>query len=708
MQKHRKHLLGLGITLVLSLLFLWIFYKSVLLSPNSYMFGTSGDGMKNYYTYAYHIVHDTSYVHFQGMNYPYGELHVFTDGNPSLSNPLKVIYQIFPGIKEYLIGIYNLWTLFGFVVAAGFLYLIIYHFTKDVWWSMLGGISVMLLSPQWIRIETNYALSSPFFIAMIFYFLLRWHKNPTWQNLLFSALSMFWVYWIHPYLGVIGSMAAGSFWLFFLLTTKPRKSGTYLLGLLISTLLPMLIYYGIVKIWDIHPNRLSSPPGFFLYQANYDSVFRTKLIPGKWLNFGEYKPKHWEGVIYIGTATRLILAVLFFYFLYRIIISKPYFLPKELVAMLFAGVISLLFGMGIPFNQYPELVNYVPLVKQFRSLARFAWTFYYIIGIFAIVFTHYLIGTKHRLLRSSILLAITLLFFWDSYTMHKHVSNKISKEPNWFLEKLKSKMKLERISPEQYQAIIPFPFFHIGSGEIKKIPYAWIRTATLITSFHTGLPTFASETARISMDETKVIRNLISPLDVSKELAPKLPNRKKLLVISQGRELNEFEEYYLNKSKPITELYSELPCEAILNKDTFFKPLPKDTLLFLTFDEKETPIKFQGKGAYYTKRARYNIIKKYKKGEVPPGIYRASCWVYLPDINNPKKYYAVPLIAETNEWVHLDLHHIDMIYGDWVYVSRVFKVPEDFKGQVAFLFFDENSLKILKIIDNLLVYRLSK
>lgn len=58
------------------------FYGKMLLHPNEYVFKSTGDGLKNYYTYAYHIKHDTSATEVEAMNYPYGENFLYTDNHP--------------------------------------------------------------------------------------------------------------------------------------------------------------------------------------------------------------------------------------------------------------------------------------------------------------------------------------------------------------------------------------------------------------------------------------------------------------------------------------------------------------------------------------------------------------------------------------------------------------------------------------------------
>ena len=76
-----------------SLVIVAFFYGRILLSPNQYMFGTTGDAIKNYYTYAYYISHNDSYTNFEGMNYPYGESFLYTDCHPILASAASFLLQ---------------------------------------------------------------------------------------------------------------------------------------------------------------------------------------------------------------------------------------------------------------------------------------------------------------------------------------------------------------------------------------------------------------------------------------------------------------------------------------------------------------------------------------------------------------------------------------------------------------------------------------
>ena len=70
---------------------LFYFYHDILLSPNDYLTADWGDGVKAYAVFIGHLKNDTTYTNYQNMNYPYGQTHIFTDGQTGIANTFKFI-----------------------------------------------------------------------------------------------------------------------------------------------------------------------------------------------------------------------------------------------------------------------------------------------------------------------------------------------------------------------------------------------------------------------------------------------------------------------------------------------------------------------------------------------------------------------------------------------------------------------------------------
>ena len=70
--------------LLLATAVLLILYGPYVLHPNAYLFAAGGDGLKNYYSAAYYVKYDAGGI-LSGMNYPYGEVVTFADGQLGLT-----------------------------------------------------------------------------------------------------------------------------------------------------------------------------------------------------------------------------------------------------------------------------------------------------------------------------------------------------------------------------------------------------------------------------------------------------------------------------------------------------------------------------------------------------------------------------------------------------------------------------------------------
>ena len=107
----REHFLPL----VLALSWLALFWRDWILHAPSRMLMHGGvDGIKNYYTLSWFLEHNVSWTTFEGMNHPYGDLTVYTDGHPLLAWILRLL-----GVGGGdAVGILNLVLLFSLVPAT--------------------------------------------------------------------------------------------------------------------------------------------------------------------------------------------------------------------------------------------------------------------------------------------------------------------------------------------------------------------------------------------------------------------------------------------------------------------------------------------------------------------------------------------------------------------------------------------------------------
>ena len=142
----------LFLVLLIGVAFISFYYGEIAFHLNDKLTSVHGDGIKNYYTYAYHIKHSASFHTFDGMLHPYGDLHIFTDGHTFLAWIIKALAHWFPSISNYSIGFLNFFLIWTPLLTLGALYLLLRSFKQDPFVSAIFALGIMLMAPQFDRL----------------------------------------------------------------------------------------------------------------------------------------------------------------------------------------------------------------------------------------------------------------------------------------------------------------------------------------------------------------------------------------------------------------------------------------------------------------------------------------------------------------------------------------------------------------------------
>ncbi len=701
-----------------ALLIVVIFYGSVLRNPDAYLFSNSGDGIKNYFTYAHHISNDSSMMTFEGMNYPYGEHIFYTDCHPVLANSFKLACSYFPFFRNHSIGILNL-----LMIAAIFLtFIVAYFLLREVkissWLSMAIAISMALLAPQIFRLEGHYALSYSLAIPLSLLLLLRFyqHKSSIKYFVLLFINNLFWLS-IHAYLGVIILMFLILF-VFFKLIIDKKDSSTFRKVLLacLAVILPFVFYYSFLLFTDNYVGRTDNPSGFFLYNAEFDDVFVPHHPPLRPLlnkltaNSIKLEWEAWSYVGFAGTVMVLILIISFFASLTkkRFIHFKRFWFPnKSINIMLLASFAALLFAMAFPFKQFPVLLDWFPFVKQFRATGRFAWPFYFSFLIFeAAVLQRLLIQSKKPKLVLALITAIILFNVIEGLPYHQRVSKNIAQAKNWFNKNYLPtyfQKAIQAVDPIDYQAIIALPFYYSGSESYARPRQDASVRNSLIFSYHTAIPTLCAILTRTPVEASKKIVQMISPAFYPKAIKPDMPNSKPFLIIRSPGTLTSYESQLLEKAKFVGS-FDELSLFSLDYSDLFantaneyfdvfkkIKPnlhqrnsfLLSDSSRFFyynDFENRESTLAFRGKGAYQGIKKGKNTFTEFAPGTFETGKkYDFSLWMFNGEKDALNLWFRV-LVEEynpaTNQWYSTTFFpdQSEVIFGDWSLVEGEFSV----------------------------------
>ncbi len=655
--------------LAIASVFIISFYGKAIWNADSVMFSNHGDGIKNYYTYAYHINHDSSYVNFEGMNYPYGEHFMYTDCHPALANTFKFLSPVLDVFATNSIGILNLLLIFSVFLLFIISYYLLQAFKLNRWFSLFFSIFITLLAPQIFRIDGHFALSYSIAIPLSWLILIKCFKSEGYGPVaLLFFNTLFWLL-IHIYLGMIViSFLAIIVILWSLTDPGGRKRLVRNLLILSATVIPLLLIFLYIHFTDIHSDRTTDPSGFFLYNAEFDDVFIPHHGPLRPLLdkiTGNSIKLKWEAWSYVGLATTLL-------FLYLLIISvvqllfrkrryglKRFFQNRSLNISLVAAFIVLLFAMGFPFKQIPSLVDYFPFVKQFRATGRFTWPFYFAAMVFA-ASTFQIIYLDLRKKKKSIyglilILLVGILYIVEGLPYHIDKSRSITQSPNLFKKHLLGEdyiKAIDQVDPSSYQAIIALPFYYYGSESYSRPVNPEALRGSIVFSYHTGLPIVNANLTRTSIAESKKIVQLVSPGFYKKEISYDLIDQRPFLLIKTNTKLSKYEKEMLGKGTTIFEgedlivmslstdelfldnrsdIYKNFQGtrEGLYQQDGFYLSDSSRFLFYNNFEDIPADITYRGSGAFSSEKKGKNILAEFKPNTFNNKVnYVLSIWMH--------------------------------------------------------------------------------
>lgn len=501
--------IGLAIVLVLAIVVTGVYHGKLAGGLNTYLMGDFEDGLKNYYTFVYHVKHDSTWSHFNGMNYPHGEQLVFSDCQPWLANTTKAVATLFPGVANYGVGIINGSILLSLIASCLLLFLLLREYKLSVWVAVAGALAIGFLAPQISRMSGHYGLAHCFVIPLILLLSARFERGPTLKRSLGIALAIFLVSGLHfYYFALTGFFLTGWFFFRYVSTLKSTRQWLFVAKhWAIQVVLPFALLQAWLMATDGIADRPSSPFGFLIYKAQFESVFVALGYPLQALaaSVMTIMPYEWEGIAYVGVCAGLFTLLLMLRVAFMAVrrrwtaIVQP-FAEQHLNAGLLTAVVLLLFSFGYPFSFGLEpLLEYSGPLKQFRGIGRFAWVFYYVINVAGLVYLFRAVEAKSAVLRYAALAVPLLLMCYEAHERNSKLNYNFHTIPA--LQAGEAEW-LANVHPEEFQAIVPIPYVHIGSENLGYSPSGFIKRDFMTASMLTGLPTTGVVMSRTSLSQT--------------------------------------------------------------------------------------------------------------------------------------------------------------------------------------------------------------
>jgi hypothetical protein len=543
-------------TALISLVVLTAFYGNLFNKLNRVCFASGGDGMQSFVNMEYHIRYDTSYLRCNSMNYPYGEHVFFTNNQPPVSNTIKFISDHFVDISGYTLGILNFLMLFCLVITPVLLYLIFTDVGIGRVLASLSAVGITYLSPQLDRFGGHFNLAYVCAIPLMILLLIRFFRKP---SVLLSAAIALTV--------MTGALTHFYFYGFFALlilffygdcvlnkrNVFSNKTG-WAVHLFLQLVLPFLILQAFY-FSDHVTDRTAHPWGFLYYRAYPQSIFLPLNKPyGRFLHsYSDFSYIDWEGYAYVGLLAVVATAVYLGHMVRKFMngafrdiwrITPDY----QLNILFWAAAAALLYSFGLPFVLGLQgLVDFSGPLQQMRGIARFSWIFFYIMNIVVVygLWEAWKRGRRKALLLVVMVLSVLMLFYDAYYNVRgrgKALENIIPALTDSRLESPDNQW-IRHINLSGYQAMIPLPYFHVGSENIWRDGGCDIIPQSFIALARSGLPSLGVMLSRTSLNQTMENVGLMLEPSATSVNMERFPSEKPfLLMAARCKSLTEQEQ----------------------------------------------------------------------------------------------------------------------------------------------------------------------
>ncbi len=699
----------------LAFLVSYILFFPIYQAPGKFMFGLSGDALKNYITVAYYVRNDSGAL-FTGMNYPYGEVVTYTDNQPLLSWILRGLNEFLP-VGDNVIGIQNSLLILAPVISAWLLGLILKGLGVRGVVRIIGAVLIAYMAPQLYRMAGHYGLAYSWIIPAMWYLCMRYKESKKpWRWLAGVALLIISCGFLHPYNAVLLVAFALSYSLLHWIILRRPK----LLQLAAASLGALLLFMIIQGSIDPFEGRPKFPWGTFSYNASVEGILVPSTGPihsffAAAFGTGEIE---FERRLYVGLFAWIVLLSA----LYRLLIAIPKTIKRRRLPGLNTSIrvlwwqtlVVFMIASGTAHQMgLQSLQEFIPAIAQFRSLARIGWIIYYLLTIYAVywLFLWYRLLSIRRLKTTAVFCLILIAVVWG-YEARKYVQtvNSVIMYENTLFNPKDSSwhtfLNQHGLEAYDFQAAMVVPVFLSGSEKFDRGRGNWLMREAYQLSFQTAMPLINIVMSRTPVEYTTSYLELYAPEYIRKRRVKDFNNKSILLLslpydqllpeerrlVDSATLLGQFNELSIYTLKPGVLQKFSLPDTCSDRPDTSASihspeiPGAKDLPAFYEdFTEYTADTTYMGKGALrLTGKNKENHLFEIASLQLSDTsvLYEAHIWIYvdpqvavMPEIYLDEYIYQDQLLTRTPFVVP----EIPLVHGQWVRSSAPFRVDRENK-----------------------------
>ena len=397
-------------------------------------------------------------------------------------------------------------------------------------------------------------------LPMLIWLLLKFNSKKTYLFSVLIGLTTFLAAGMHMYFFALFGFLFLFYWIYVLSSGQMKlKEYKWMLHVFIQLIIPLILVQILSGFNDTVTDRTTHPWGLFAYRAHPASVFLPIQKPYAEIlkTIGMKQDYEWEAFAFIGLVALIGFIAGIVQMVKRIRQKQIWWKVSDnqmMTAFFWASIASLLLSFSIPFNMgLTFLLDYMGPIQQLRALARFSWLFFYVLNILVFIGIFHL--WKRGLFMKLLALSALVFLLYDGYLNVSSYAPRLNNR----IPELDDSANLgpenawvSLINPNTYQAILPLPYFHVGSENVWLESKCDIMRQSVIVSLKSGLPSMGVALSRTSISQS--YKNLelrsipVGPYRVKNDL----PNQKPLLVmVDNCQDLNPSEKALVNNSLPV-------------------------------------------------------------------------------------------------------------------------------------------------------------
>jgi len=702
----KREFVSYFILILVSTLLLFTGFPDVLTHPNGVLMSDDLDAFKSYFNFSYYLRYGEGFK-LDAVNYPYGDLLFYVNSHPIYQWIISWFEPVFPSIVDYGPAIINLSMFISIALAPIFIFKILRHFSLPVWYAIVMALLIQFSYPQMRRIfghfEMVFALSFPIYWYYLICFLESKKKHG------FAVILIFWnlfVGLIGAYLVAINSVFSIAIGLALFYRNRANIRSFLPKGLYVFfiSLLPLVVIKLLVGWLDWVDDRPTNPWGFYNFYASPESLLQPYYFKDI---FGIEFKTIFEGEAYLGLPALIFCLTLLFVIIKSWITKRPipfgrFFPFRELNIYLAGALIVLIYAMCLPFRWGLDFIpDTFPILKQFRSLGRFSWPFFYVFTVFIAVYIYSLYRyfrksenkTRVKLLFAAILViwvAESSYLYWDIFRIERPENELLAVDDEQVIDILKSADK----EPEDFQALLSLPFLSTNGDKLIFWGNDSALKGAMAISYHTALPIIQSVSPRLSFSKSLSSIQFLSDKKIRKVRLDDMTSEPILVVFDPGNlpppeqrllaltdsltSWRGFEMRLLEPSRLDSVYQSEyVQFQTLKDQNEAGSFQQASPYFYQSFNDREATHKFTGQGAFYKRKGEHVVFSEDLSALGFEGEVELSLWMYIderksnmPDLIFREKNSENELLAESR----INVRNDPDVVGRWVRVEKVFKV----------------------------------